>query len=58
VKRTLPSQYGQWRVRGFRMIRFAKMEIRPSRSSGAILADQSEGRYETSDPGFRLAARA
>src|SRR5213594_2896403 len=32
------------------MIRFAKMLIRPSRSSGAIRRDQSEGRYETSDP--------
>src|SRR5947209_7763543 len=53
VKRTLPSQYGQCRVRGLRMMRFAKIEMRPSRSSGAILRDQSEGRYETSDPDRR-----
>src|SRR3989442_7733800 len=35
------------------MMRFAKIEMRPSRSSGAILRDQSEGRYETSDPDRR-----
>src|SRR3989454_5938760 len=34
-------------------MRFAKIEMRPSRSSGAILRDQSEGRYETSDPDRR-----
>ncbi len=44
VKRTFPSQKGQWSVRGFRMIRFAKTDTWPSLRSGDMAGERADGR--------------